>query len=188
MMPDEVLAVCRLRQWAADRAGQVTNYQREGWRERRTRDSNARIVRVIDFERALSRLTEEHQAILLLTYREHQPQDRVSILTGVSVRALSYKLPAARQALAKILDLLDLLLPAPGIKWPQVGMTLRSVPDTIESLRVILQEVEQTIGEVHDSADLAELKRILLDRIAELEIAQARTAEPAVNKIYKLAS
>ena len=55
MMPDEVLAVCRLRQWAAARAamraGQVTNYQREGWRERRTRDSNARIVRVIDFER-----------------------------------------------------------------------------------------------------------------------------------------
>jgi len=44
--------------------------------------SNARIVRVIDFERALSRLTEEHQAILLLTYREHQPQDRVSTLTG----------------------------------------------------------------------------------------------------------
>ena len=56
MMPDEVLAVCRLRQWPADRAamraGQVTNYHREGWRERRTRDGNARIVRVIDFERA----------------------------------------------------------------------------------------------------------------------------------------
>jgi hypothetical protein len=71
---------------------------------------------------------------------------------------------------------------------PQVGMTLRSIPDTIESLRVILHEVEQTMDAVHDSADLAELKRILLDRIAELEIAQARTAEPAVNKIYKLAS
>jgi DNA-directed RNA polymerase specialized sigma24 family protein len=113
MMPDEVLAVCRLRQWAKDRAamraGQVTNYQREGWRERRTRDSNARIVRVIDFERALSRLTEEHQAILLLTYREHRDQRQVSDATGVSVRALSYKLPAARQALASVLDRLDLL-------------------------------------------------------------------------------
>jgi hypothetical protein len=50
-------------------------------------------VRVIDFERALSRLTPEHQSILLLTYLEHQPQDKVSTLTGVSVRALSYKLP-----------------------------------------------------------------------------------------------
>jgi hypothetical protein len=54
--------------------------------------------------------TEEHQAILLLTYREHQPQDRVfTHLTGVSVRVLSYKLPAARQTLAAILDRLDLL-------------------------------------------------------------------------------
>jgi HPt (histidine-containing phosphotransfer) domain-containing protein len=37
---------------AAMRAGQV-NYPRGGWRERRTLNSNARIVRVIDFERAL---------------------------------------------------------------------------------------------------------------------------------------
>ena len=90
-------------------AGQVTNYQREGWRERRTRDSNAHIVRVVDFERALSRLTEEHQAILLLTYREHQDYRAVCAATGVSIRALSYKLPVARQALASILDRLDLL-------------------------------------------------------------------------------
>jgi DNA-directed RNA polymerase specialized sigma24 family protein len=113
MMPDEVLAVCRLRQWAKDRAamrsGQVTDYRRQGWRERRTRECDARIVRVVDFERALSRLTEEHQAILLLTYREHRDQRQVSDATGVSVRALSYKLPAARQALASILDRLDLL-------------------------------------------------------------------------------
>jgi hypothetical protein len=67
-------------------------------------------------------------------------------------------------------------------------MTPRSIPDTIESHRFNLQEVEQTMDAVHDSADLAELKHILLDRIAELEIAQARTAEPAGNKIYKLAS
>ena len=67
-------------------------------------------------------------------------------------------------------------------------MTLRSIPNTIESLRVTLQEVEQTMDAAYDSADLVELKRILLDRIAELEIAQARKSEPAVNKIYKLAS
>jgi hypothetical protein len=64
-------------------------------------------------------------------------------------------------------------------------MTLRSIPDTIESLRVTLQEVERTMDAVHDSADLAELERILLDRIAELELEQARAAEAAV---YKLAS
>jgi DNA-directed RNA polymerase specialized sigma24 family protein len=54
------------------RSGQVTDYRRQGWRERRTRESDARIVRVVDFERALSHLTDEHQSILLLTYREHQ--------------------------------------------------------------------------------------------------------------------
>jgi DNA-directed RNA polymerase specialized sigma24 family protein len=113
MMPDEVLAVCRLRRWAKDRAamrsGQVTDYRRQGWRERRTRESDARIVRVVDFELALSHLTEAHQSILLLTCREHRDQRQVSDATGVSVRALAHKLPAARQALARILDRLDLL-------------------------------------------------------------------------------
>jgi hypothetical protein len=102
MTPDEVQAVCCLRQWAKDRAamraGQVTDYRRQGWRERRTRESDARIVRVVDFERALSHLTEEHQSILLLTYRGHRDQRQVSDATGASVRALSYKLPASRQA------------------------------------------------------------------------------------------
>jgi DNA-directed RNA polymerase specialized sigma24 family protein len=68
-----------------------------------------RIVRVIDFERALSHLSEEHQFILLLTYREHGDQRQVSDATGVSVRALAYKLPAAHQFLASVLDRLDLL-------------------------------------------------------------------------------
>jgi DNA-directed RNA polymerase specialized sigma24 family protein len=102
-----------MRQWAADRtalkSSRTTDYRRAGWKERRTRDTHARLVRVIDFERALSRLTQEHKSILLLTYREHQPYERVSNLTGVSVRALSYKLPAARQAVASVLDRLDLL-------------------------------------------------------------------------------
>jgi DNA-directed RNA polymerase specialized sigma24 family protein len=113
MMPDEVLAVCRLRQWAADRtamrAARTTDYSRNGWRERRARDVDARLVRVIDFERALTRLPDEQQAILLLTYREHQPQSTIAQVTGCSVRALAYKLPAARQALARTLDLLNLL-------------------------------------------------------------------------------
>jgi DNA-directed RNA polymerase specialized sigma24 family protein len=113
MMPDEVLAVCRLRQWAFDRAAMrschVTDYRRQGWRDRRSRESDARIVRVVDFEHALSMLTPEAQAILVLVYREHQPQDKAAALAGISVRALNYKLPAARQALASILDRLDLL-------------------------------------------------------------------------------
>ncbi len=63
-------------------------------------------------------------------------------------------------------------------------MTLRSVPDTIKSLRSTLRQLEQDAA--RDSMDFAQLKRIFLKRIAELEIEQARTKrdEPG----YKIAS
>jgi len=67
-------------------------------------------------------------------------------------------------------------------------MTLRSIPDTIGSLRVFLQEVEQTMDAAYDSADLVELKRILLDRIAELELEQARTINQEWTELYSRAS
>lgn len=66
-------------------------------------------MRVIDFERALTHLTQEQQTILLLTYREHRDRTEVSTLAGISPRTLSNKLPAARLALARTLDLLNLL-------------------------------------------------------------------------------
>lgn len=66
-------------------------------------------MRVIDFERALTRLPAEQQTILFLTYCEHRDRTEVSKLAGISPRALSDKLPAARQALARTLDLLNLL-------------------------------------------------------------------------------
>jgi hypothetical protein len=48
-------------------------------------------------------------------------------------------------------------------------MTLRSIPDTIEALRVIFLKFEQALDPEYDQAALTELKRIILDRIAELE-------------------
>ena len=113
LTPDENLAILRIHQWAVDRAAlhtaKATQYSREGWRERRARDADARLVRVIDFERALAALSNEHQSLLMLTYRERQPQDTIAKLTGISVRAIAYKLPLARKALADVLDRLDLL-------------------------------------------------------------------------------
>jgi hypothetical protein len=72
-------------------------------------------------------------------------------------------------------------------------MTLRSIPETIESLRVTLRQIEQTMGAVRDSGDLAELKHLLDHRITELEIAQNRHQEASatraeVNVAYKRAS
>jgi len=58
MQPSEVLAVIRLRQWSYDRARlsavETANYRRQGYRQRRQREADSRLVRVLDFERALA--------------------------------------------------------------------------------------------------------------------------------------
>ena len=56
-------------------------------------------------------------------------------------------------------------------------MTPRPMPDTIETLRLTLQRLEQTTDPARDSAHLAAIKRVLLNIIAELEIAQALEVE-----------
>ncbi len=53
---DQVLAIVRLRQWAFDRqalkTAKTTDYRRTGWKHRNSRTADARIVRVLTFERA----------------------------------------------------------------------------------------------------------------------------------------
>jgi hypothetical protein len=56
-------------------------------------------------------------------------------------------------------------------------MALRSTKETLESLRVTLQKLEQTTDSPSNGQDIAELKQILLNRIAELEALSA--IEPA---------
>jgi DNA-directed RNA polymerase specialized sigma24 family protein len=107
------MAVLRLRQWASERqavkAGKTTNYRKTGWQQRKLKTCDARIVRVIDFERAFGKLSEEHQFVLLGTYRDGLNQGTVAELMLCSSRKVSYVLPEARAALALILDRLDLL-------------------------------------------------------------------------------
>ncbi len=55
-------------------------------------------------------------------------------------------------------------------------MSLRAPKDTIESLRLTLQRLEQTADSSHDPEASAELKRILLLRIATLEALEALKA------------
>jgi DNA-directed RNA polymerase specialized sigma24 family protein len=57
-----------------------------------------RFLRVIGFERALGRLSDEHQYLLMLQYRERHSFETIAQLTGFSIRAL-----------AATLDRLDLL-------------------------------------------------------------------------------
>jgi hypothetical protein len=52
-------------------------------------------------------------------------------------------------------------------------MAVRPTHETLESLRVTLQKVEQTTDPASDGQDVTELKQILLNRIGELEALQA---------------
>jgi hypothetical protein len=61
-------------------------------------------------------------------------------------------------------------------------MTSRPSRETLESLRVTLHKLEQTTDSASDGQDVAELKQILLNRIAELETLNALSppdSEPA---------
>jgi len=58
-------------------------------------------------------------------------------------------------------------------------MLSRPSAETIEVLRRTLLQVEQQLDPVFDAASIAELKRIVLQRIAELEIEQARELQIA---------
>ncbi len=91
------------------RSGNTTDYRRSGWRERRQRDADARIVRCLDFERALSTLPMVEQAALIATYRDGLRHHATACAIGCSERKLAYVLPLARLHLAETLDRLDLL-------------------------------------------------------------------------------
>ncbi len=70
----DLLAIIALRRWAYDRAAlrsaRTTNYKTTGWQKRSNRLADARIVRVVDFERTLGMLTPTQQeALLTLVYR-----------------------------------------------------------------------------------------------------------------------
>ncbi len=113
MHPDEALALARLRTWIHDRiqlrSGRTTDYQKQGWQERKATRFDARIVRAIDFERALAKLDAEEHAALILTYRDHEDQPTIARGIGCSVRKLSYLIPRARKRLAEELDRMNLL-------------------------------------------------------------------------------
>ena len=52
-------------------------------------------------------------------------------------------------------------------------MTPRPTRETLDSLRVTLQKLEQNADPASNGQDVAELKQILLNRIAELETLNA---------------
>ena len=76
--------VLRLRQWAQDRAAlktsRTTNYKREVWRERRTCEIDARLVRVL--REAFACFSQEEQTALAATYRDRKGQSAAAFAVG----------------------------------------------------------------------------------------------------------
>lgn len=109
----ENLAVIRLRQWTVDRlalkSAKTTNYQRTGWTRRSERSFDARLVRVLDFERVLDRLGNEEQTALVLKYRDGETVETIAQALNCSVRKIEYLIKGARQNLAASLDKAQLL-------------------------------------------------------------------------------
>ncbi len=108
MTVNETLAVIRMRQWSGDkdrtRRGTATMLRASGWTPRDSRQADARIVRMIDFERALAVLPVHQQTPLLLAYRDGLNTAEVSRTLCQSVAAAASTLRAARRALASALD------------------------------------------------------------------------------------
>ena len=61
-------------------------------------------------------------------------------------------------------------------------MSLRAPKDTVESLRLMLQRFEQSADPTQDPADRAELRRLLMLRIANLEALEALKADTLESK------
>ena len=62
-------------------------------------------------------------------------------------------------------------------------MIPRSARETVDSLRITLQKLEQSSDTVSEGQDAAELKQILLNRIAELEALQALEPHAAATQV-----
>lgn len=113
MNADEMLTVLRIKQWRRDRTaahqGHLTRYRRTGWIERRARDVDTRIVRIIDFERALATLTPHQQTLLIAAYGEGLGHREVARIEGTPDRTFEYQLKGARATLAAELGRRNLL-------------------------------------------------------------------------------
>ncbi len=115
LTPDDVLVMTRIRQWGVNRAivrsGKTQHFDRERGRPGNMGQNNAdaRIVQIIDFERALGCLTEEEQAVLMLIYRDRESYGSTARAMRCSERKVAYLLPVARRRLAGVLDRMGLL-------------------------------------------------------------------------------
>ena len=81
------------------RAGQITKYQPQGWHERRTRYADAPLGAHHRLRARPVPASQEHQAILMLTYREYYDYRAVAGATGGGMTSVVTRLLIAKPAL-----------------------------------------------------------------------------------------
>ena len=97
----------------------------------------------------------------------------------------THLIPAAREHWADTLHGLDILPPDRPIQQSlvQPTMTLRPADETLESLRVTLHKLEHTADPDQNADSMAAFKSVLLNRMADLEL--AATLAPADAEISR---
>jgi DNA-directed RNA polymerase specialized sigma24 family protein len=113
MPPDEALALAALRRWCQDRralhAAKTADYVYAGCENRRLSRFDARLVRTIDFARALATLDPREQVALIYRHRDHEDANTTARAIGCSPRTVGNLLLSGRRNLAAILMARDLL-------------------------------------------------------------------------------
>ena len=66
-------------------------------------------MRTLDFEKALGQLNNLDQSMLISAFYLGHTRKEMADTTGISERAANYKIPMALDALATVLERLDLL-------------------------------------------------------------------------------
>ena len=90
------------------KTSKVTDLARQGWKDRRRRTADARIVRVIDLSAHSPASTRTNNS-RSTSHRDNLSHMDAARVVGCSIRRIDYLLPAARARLTEILDRYDLL-------------------------------------------------------------------------------
>ena len=112
---DQKLAVLRIRTWVRDRQQLKTGrpparlQKYHGATQRRASQYDARIVRVIDFERIFQLLDDRHQRVLLMRHRQEATVEETAHALYLSPRTIHTLERDGLSKLAEMLDAADLL-------------------------------------------------------------------------------
>jgi DNA-directed RNA polymerase specialized sigma24 family protein len=113
--PKQIMAIARLRQWRTDRIAlnnPKTHKISKQTQARAVRGSaiyDARIVRALDFERALAKLPPREIQAMILHCADRESLDSVAAILACSNRTASYLVADATRRLADELERRDLL-------------------------------------------------------------------------------